>query len=124
MKKVKFNVTSAVHMIPDEIYSKKVEEFKKMKYGNPTQYREYIMMGDEFPIVNVAIGEVIEVPDWYFNAHKDRVVEIPHNSYFKYDNGTPMSFSSAEAKKWGIETILKDKVKKFELIPDSAKAAA
>ena len=126
MKTVKFNVTSAVHMIPDEVYAARQAEFKKMRYENPTKFREYMMAGDEYPVISVRIGEIIEVPNWYFAANKDRMIEIPHDSKFAYRNGNAIPFSSTEAAKWDRETILKDKVNLFTLVvnkPENSKAA-
>ena len=116
MKRVKFNLTTAVHMVPDEIYEARLEEFRKMRYEDPRKYREYIALGDEFPIINVKIGEIMEVPDWYYEKNKNITREVNNCVDWSKQDGKPVPYRSDEAARFGRETILKKTVKKLELV--------
>ncbi len=122
MKRVKFNVTTSVHMIPDEVYPDLCASLKKMKYEKFSDYRERIAAGSEFEMTSVNIGDVLDVPNWYYNVHKD--YECSQGiSFDKYTDkaGNRIPFDTAEAVKHGDMDDPKEMMKvvrKFDLVED------
>jgi hypothetical protein len=102
MKKVKFNVTTSVHMIPDEIYSEHVENMKKMKYNDFKSYQQRLLAGSEYEMRDVKMGDIVDVPNWYFEAHKnDKITISTFIENYKDKMGRPQPFEMADAIKHG-----------------------
>lgn len=120
MKQVKFNVTTSYHNIPDNKYDAECIKMKKLREENLRQYCDVIAIGDtNFEFVDVQAGDIVNVPDWYYNAHKDDIMTVA-NSFDKYTDreGNRVPFDMQEAYKHGDindlnETMLK--VRKFVL---------
>lgn len=127
MKKVKFNVSTNIHMIPDDKIEQLRIQMHTLQYGDEngngsdyTKYRDRLAAGSPFSYKMVTVGETTEVPDWYYNANKDRAISVG-NSFSKYTdgNGGIIPYNAAEAEKHGDlkhrnETM--KTVKLFELV--------
>jgi hypothetical protein len=121
MKLVKFNVSSTVHMIPDELYQEYCSSIRKLKYEKFTDYCNRIKAGSEFEVIQAPLGSVIEIPDWYFEAYKNNEVSVGV-SFDKYKDktGQRRAYKMEEALMHGdvrtTETMRKVKV--FELVEE------
>lgn len=76
MKRVKFNFTTSIHMIPDEIYEEFKNQMHEMKFKSFKDYQQRLLAGTEFQMADVKIGNTLEVPDWYYEAHKNDLLSI------------------------------------------------
>lgn len=124
MRKVKFNVTTEVHMIPDEIYQDFKDKMSEMKFKSFKDYQQRLLAGSEFEFRNVVIGEELEVPEWYFNIHKDDKLAIGIDlKFYKDAHGNPQPFQVNDAIKHGHmhpdEKVMKT-VSRFELVEEAA----
>lgn len=120
MKRVKFNCSCAIHMIPDS----KVEDVKNsmdnQRYEKLDVWRNR-MLGSEFPVVNCKSGDVREVPNWWYEAHKDDIVtQSVSNERFTDKFGRPEMYDLNQAVKLGLNSSLDTmkRVKRFELVED------
>jgi hypothetical protein len=120
MHKVKFNVATTVHMIPDEVYLDHLKEMKEMKYKDFKSFSQRIVVGTEHAMLDIKIGDIVDVPNWYYEINKNRVMRVS-NSFPKYrdKNGNLTPFDTEEAIKHGdmdnpLDTM--KTIKMFELV--------
>lgn len=116
MHRVKFNVTTSVHMIPDSIYSDFREKMSQMKFNSFKDYQQRLLAGTEYQMLDVKDGDIIEVPDWYYEAHKKDTLTIGNSfDHYKDAQGNLTPFNTAEAVRHGdmkdpkqtIKTVLR-----------------
>lgn len=119
-KLVRFNVHTSVHMIPDEDYPLIVAELKEMRRKDRKNYVQTIIDGSDYIVEEVRIGQQLEVPGWYYEAHKNDRANIPNSfEHYKDRQGNRTPFNAAEAIRHGdmkdASELTKD-VKLFDLV--------
>jgi len=120
MKKVRFNATTSVMMLPDSQFPEYNKEMADLKNNDYKRYQEKLLQGDPYPTVDVKADEVLDIPDWYYEAYKTRTVTVPV-SFDKYKDdrsGLRSPFNNKEALRHGDianETETMKTVKLFEL---------
>lgn len=102
MQKVQFNVNTSVHMIPDEVYEDFKHKMNEMKFKSFKDYQQRLLAGSEYQYVDVKIGDIIDVPEWYYKAHKNDKCNIGVSfSKYKDKSGKLMPFKTEEAVRHG-----------------------
>lgn len=121
MKRVKFNATSGFNNIPEDQYADYCAEFSTMKKKDYKNYKERLSAGSDFEFVAVEIGQTVDVPNWYYEAHKNSMASIGV-SFDKYKTkaGQRRPYMMAEALMHGDVKDEKTmtQVKLFDLIED------
>jgi hypothetical protein len=92
-------------MIPDEVYQDFKDKMLEMKFKSFKDYQQRLLAGSEFEMKDVRIGDIVEVPDWYFEAHKnDMLTTSVFIENYKDKMGRPHSFDMQDAIKHGHVT--------------------
>jgi hypothetical protein len=101
-KKVKFNCTTSVLQIPDNKYEAYIASMAKLEEENYEAFILKLKAGTKFKFQSVKAGDIIEVPDHYYEANKNRVIK-QGVSFDKYTDrhGKRIPFNTAEAVKHG-----------------------
>jgi hypothetical protein len=116
MKKIKFNATTSVHMIPDDIYPQHCKEMKDLRYKNFKDLGPRIAAGSEFELHDVKIGDVIEVPEWYYESKKDIYISVSVSfEKYKDKSGNPIPYNMEEAIRHGDVDDPRQTMKKVKL---------
>jgi len=93
LKKVKFNAPASYKFVLDDIRAEREKELAALKYKDHKQYRTICEVGYGDEIVNVKKGDVREVPNWYYEQFKDKMVNVPISSgAFTRDGKLPRGF--------------------------------
>ena len=121
MKKVKFNASTIVHMLPDSEIETLRKEYNELKRYHHKDYQSRLQAGSDYATYHVSAGDVLEVYDWWYEAHKDRYVEVPiHIDSYSLHNDTkqPIPFDLSDAVRHGhIKTNdTLQRVKLFDLV--------
>lgn len=120
MRKVKFNVTTSVHMIPENIYQELIDKLHHMKFNDYKAFQQRILAGTEYQMLDVKEGDIVEVPDWYYEAHKKDTLTIGNSfEHYKDAQGNLTPFNTAEAVRHGDMKDSKQTVKtvlRFEAV--------
>lgn len=129
-KKVKFNVHGSYHNIPDE----KIREIKakcdELEMSDIKQLQAYRdAMSSRFGFKTYKPDDIVDVPNWYFEACKDQTTVSPvsFNTY-KDKSGLPMMYDVDEAVRHGQikeenrNTLIKE-MKLFDFIQDNDEEA-
>ena len=91
-------------MIPDEAYQQLVESLQKMRFNDYKSYKERLAAGTEYQIKSVKIGDVVEIPDWYYEEHKNDRVQIGlHIANYSDSQNRPHPFDMNDAIKHRYE---------------------
>jgi len=121
MKLVKFNVRTSFHNIPDAKYKVECEKAEKLEDEDLEAFAKKIIGRSKYAYINVNINEEVEVPNWYFEAHKNDMCEVPVHIAQYNKEGLPLPFRADDALRHGyIKTIDESirKVSRFTLIAD------
>jgi len=126
MKLVKFNVVTEFHNIPDEKFKMEVENMEKLEDEDWEKFAKKLSSSrNKYPYVTVKIGDEIAVPDWYYEHHKNDIVDITvYIDKYVSDNGQLIPFDMKDAIKHGYVKDFQStmhKVKRFELIKEMTK---
>ena len=125
MKLVKFNVNTEFHNIPDQDYTAELKRRKDLRFSNFKEYKEMLLnpqLFDDWEYIRVGIGDEKEVPNWYYEAHKNDKIEISV-AFDKYTDkmGNRIPFKMEEAVRHRDvqdENDTMRTVTRFELIKD------
>lgn len=122
MKKIKMNGNAEIHMMPDEAREIAVTEMKSLRFTKPGEWREHVLAGSQYEKMNVKAGDIVDVPNWWYEMNKDIQISNPV-SFDKYKfkgSNRRRPFNLEEAKMHdGLtsdETMLMQPF--FELIED------
>lgn len=127
MKTVKFNGSTNYPLIPDneiEAYRKEIAELKNGDLSKRQQFVGIIQEGGSstrYGFIEVKIGDVRDVPDWYYNANKNNEVILPISSdKYKNKEGEIIPFNMQEHIRHGHATNTNtiQIVKLFDLVAD------
>ncbi len=127
MKKVKFNASTSVHMIPDDKMAGIKQKLGELELEDMVKYNAYLNgMIHRFKFQDVKIDQVIEVPDWYYQGHKDQVASQGVSfDHYRDKLGNRSPFDMEEALRHGDvtdPTKTMKQVKLFDLIDDQKKS--
>lgn len=117
---VKFNVTTEVHLIPDNEYEKLIIELKEARYAKFSDYKQKLLAGSQHETRMFHEGDIDVIPRWYYEKHKNDVVARPlHIPTYTNDHGDLTPFNLKEAIKHqqierGTSTI--SSIRKFEIV--------
>lgn len=127
MVKVKFNARTSVHMIPDNKIDDIRTNLEALELEDIQKYITQVnVLARRFQFKDAKIGDIIEVPQWYYEANKGKSV-AQGVSFDKYtDKGGHRSpFNTAEAVKHGDmtdPTKTMQIVKLFDLVEETKKS--
>lgn len=125
MKKVKFNVSTAVEMRPDENEAEYKRHYKEMRFKDFKSFSERLKAGSEYEFKHVKPGDIIEVPDAYYEENKDRqAAQGLSFDHYTDEAGNRVPFDHKEAKRHGDITKKGETMKYvpiFELVEDGEK---
>jgi len=85
MKKIQMNGSTIVHMMPDEARDEKFKEMADLRFKKPVEWREHILSGSEFEQLEVKFGDIVDVPNWWYELNKNVMINKPL-SFDKYKN--------------------------------------
>jgi len=119
MKRVKFNATTIYQLIPDNQIDKLNTDLKALEWDDRAKYRDRLLAMPSHYITGVAqIGEILDVPDNYYEKNRNRVVSIP-NCIMGRGETLPMPYKVKDVQKWRDDAdVLLKTVKMFDLIED------
>ncbi len=131
MKTIKFNVTTSYRNIPDSKYHSDIKKMEDLKENEPEKWLEVIKhQFNKYPLIDVKSGDVVNVPDWYYETQKNDVIEVAR-SFDKYKDkaGNRVPFDVEEAIRHGDighneENKTMMTIKKFELVQETIKKAS
>lgn len=123
-KLVKFNATTSIRIISDAEYSIRKDKLEELAKTDAMQYQT--RLGYESNIYtyrHVKVGDELEVPNWWYETHKDSMVTVPVHlpTYYQgKDKKAVEPFKMDEALKHGqVKSLEKtQQVKLFDLVKD------
>lgn len=130
MKKVKFNIDyNTNRMIPDELYDDYLKESKKIRREiGARKFAELIyshdtLEGFDFEPIMAIKDEIHEVSDWWYEIHKNDIVDKPINNTNEkgpYNFNMDIKYGIQEMPEYdklGRVTLIKA-IKVFELVEE------
>jgi hypothetical protein len=120
MKLVKFNTTTTYRHVPDFDYEKIKKDIEELRFKDQKVKVSYLNeRPSDFNIIDVTLGDEVEVSDWYYNENKDREIEVSHCIKNYQENNQIQSYNVDDALKHYSDADIKiKKVKFFDLIKD------
>lgn len=120
MKLVKFNTTTTYRHVSDVDYEKIKKDIEELRFKDQKVKVSYLNERPaDFAIIDVNLGDEIEIADWFYNENKDREIEVSHCIKNYQDNNELQSYNVDEALRHYADADVKmKKVKFFDLIKD------
>lgn len=98
-KKVRFNAHGSVHLIPDDEFIKIQAKADDLEGRNMSERQSYVnSVRWKFRTIDVKPGDIIEVPDHYYESFKDQVTSVPISfDHYTDETGLRSSFNMQES---------------------------